>query len=188
MEIEELKQELKKYLQETRYLHSIGVMNMCEKLAINYGVDVERVKKTGLMHDLAKEFTREEKLKYVHDNNLEMDEIEEIIVEILHGKIAADICKKKYKFDKEMCQAIEYHTTGKPNMTMLEKIVFIADKIDETRKNKGVEELRKLAFEDIDAAILKNINFTSINNIEKGSLITKKRLETRNYILINSKK
>lgn len=161
---------------------------MCEKLAIKYETDVERAKKAGLMHDLAKEFSKEDKLKYIKDNNLKMDEIEELTVEILHGRIAADICKKKYAFDDEMCSAIEYHTTGKPNMSMLEKIIFIADKIEETRKGEGIEELRRLAFEDIDTAILKNIDFTLINNIQKGNLITEKSLETRNYILINSKK
>lgn len=188
MELEELKEELKKYLKEKRYLHCINVMKMSEKLAIKYNIDIEKTKKTALMHDLAKEFSKEDKLQYVIENKLKIDEVERSIIEILHGKISADICKKKYGFDDEMCSAIEFHTTGKADMTMLEKIIFIADKIEETRKYEGVEKIRELAFEDLDEAILQNINFTLMKNLENNNLISEKSLQTRNYILINNKK
>ena len=187
-DIEKLKEDLKIVLSDSRYNHSISVMNMCEALASKYSANVKKAKLIGLMHDMAKDMTKEEKMQYVKNNNIECSLIEEKIVEILHGKIAADICKKRYQFDKEMCTAIKYHTTGKENMTLLEKILFIADKIDETRNYEGVEELRKLAFEDLDKAILKNINDTLIINIQKNKLILEESIKTRNNLLLSSEK
>lgn len=187
-DIEKLKEDLKIVLSDSRYNHSISVMNMCEALASKYNVNVKKAKLVGLMHDMAKDMTKEEKIQYVKNNNIECSLIEEKIVEILHGKIAADICKKRYQFDEEMCTAIKYHTTGKENMTLLEKILFIADKIDETRNYEGVEELRKLAFEDLDKAILKNIDDTLIINIQKNKLILEESIKTRNNLLLSSEK
>jgi len=125
LEIEEVNQ-----LSEKRKLHSIGVMKMCEKLAERYGEDPKRAMAVGLAHDMAKEMPEEEKMKYVKENEIQASELEYNNVDILHGEIAADICKKKYGFDEEMCSAIANHTMGKPEITMLEKILFIADKID----------------------------------------------------------
>lgn len=184
--IEILKENLKKKVSEKRYLHSIGVMEMCEKLAITYKADVEKAKAIGVMHDMAKDLSKDEKIQYVKDNNINYTSIELQNSEILHGKIAADICKKKYNFDDEMCEAIAIHTTGKENMTILQKILFVADKIDETRKYEGIEELRKLAFENLDKAILKNINSTLIINIQKNNLIVEESIKTRNYLLLTS--
>lgn len=187
-DIEKLKEDLKIVLSDSRYDHSISVMNMCEALASRYNVNVKKAKLVGLMHDMAKDMTKEEKMQYVKNNNIECSLIEEKIVEILHGKIAADICKKRYQFDEEMCTAIKYHTTGKENMTLLEKILFIADKIDETRNYEGVEDLRELAFEDLDKAILKNIDDTLIINIQKNKLILEESIKTRNNLLLSSEK
>ena len=71
-------------------------------------------------------------------------------------------------------------------MTILEKILFIADKIDKTRKYEGVEEIRKLAFESLDKAIIKNIDATLIINIQKNNLILEESIKTRNYLLLTS--
>ncbi len=188
MEIEGLKKELKKYLKEDRYKHSICVMEMSEKLANHYNVNKQKVMKAALMHDLAKELPFDELKKYIIKNSIYVSKIEMSVGVTLHGKVAADICRKKYGFDKEMCIAISNHTTGKPKMSMLEKIVFIADKIDETRKYEGIEELRKLAFKDIDEAILQNIDNTISNNMKKGRPILEESIKTRNYILINKNK
>ena len=188
MEIEELKKELKKYLKEERYEHSICVMEMSEKLAEIYNANKMKVMKTALMHDMAKQMPIEKLKKYILDNKIKVSEIEMLLGITLHGKVAGDICKKKYGFDDIMCKAISNHTTGRPNMTMFEKIIFIADKIDETRKYEGVQELRELAFKDIDMAIVKNIEYTTKNNLEKGRLILEQSIKTRNYILINKQR
>ena len=185
MEIEELKEELKKYLKEERYKHSIGVMNMSKKLAQKYGVDEGKIAKAALMHDMAKELPIYEIKKYIKDKHIYTTKTEMLVGVTLHGKVAADMCKRKYGFDEEMCKAISNHTTGRPNMSMFEKIIFIADKIDETRSYEGVEELRNLAFEDIDKAIVKNIDSTILLNLERGRIILEESIKTRNFILKN---
>ncbi len=186
-DIELLKEEIKEKLTEKRFIHSISVMDMCEKLAKIYGCDIKKAKLVGLVHDMAKEMTDEEMLNYVKKNNIDITNTEKCIPQILHGKIASDLAKKKYDFDDEMCDAIKYHTTGKENMTLLQKVVFVSDKIDETRKYEGVEELRKLAFENLDEAIIKNIDETLKINIEKKNVILEESIKTRNYLLINKK-
>lgn len=189
MEIEELKEELKKYIKnEKRYNHSLGTMKMCKTLASKYNIDEKKAEKTGLMHDIAKEIIDEEAINYVKENNIEITEIEKINPKLLHGKIGADICRKKYNFDEEMCNAIKWHTTGRANMSLLEKIVFCADKIEENRSYEDVEYYRNLAMQDVDQAVLEIIDWTIKSNIEKGKLLLEKSIETRNYILINHKK
>lgn len=193
MNLDELRTELKeKYLfaleSEQRYAHSLGVMEISEELAKKYNVDIERTKKSALMHDMAKFMPIETLRQYIKKNNLQVSENEMLAGVALHGVVAADICKKEYNFDDEMCSAIAIHTIGKENMTMLEKIVFIADKIDKTRKYEGIEDLRKLAFEDIDRAILQNIEHSIEKNIKRGNIIIERSIKTRNFILINLKK
>ena len=188
MKIEELKNELKKYLQQERYAHSISVMEVSEKLAEHYKIDKERIMKTALMHDLAKEMSISELKEYVLKNNIYVSEIEMVTGVTLHAKVAADICKKKYEFDDEMCNAISAHTTGKANMSLFEKIIFIADKIDYTREYEGVEELRELAFSNINEAVIRNIENTTIRNKKNGRPILEESIKTRNYILMKKNK
>jgi len=182
-DIEFLKEELKQKVTEKRYMHSWGVMKMCKKLAKIYSGDIERAKLIGLMHDLAKDMLDEDKLSYIMENNINCTDVEKRLVDILHGKIAADICKKKYQFDDEMCMAISAHTTGKENMTLLQKILFVADKTDETRKYASAEELRNIAYVDLDKAIIKNIDDTLSMIIQNNRLITEDSIKTRNYLL-----
>lgn len=184
-DIEFLKKEVKNAVTEKRYIHSLGVMKMCEKLANIYGADVERAKLVGLMHDLSKEMPNEEKLIYVKENNIYCTDTERQIGDVLHGKIAGDICEKKYGFDKEMCIAISIHTTGKEDMTLLQKVLFIADKIDETRKYEAAEELRNIAYNNLDEAILKNINDAIKKLIDENRLVTEESIQARNYLLSN---
>ena len=131
--LEEILQFVKQNLSEERAKHIFGTTTMCEKLAKIYGVDVEKAKLVGAAHDIAKEFSKEETLKYIKENDIEIDEIEKENLGLLHGKLAADIVKKKYGFDDEMVDAIKYHTTGYTNMSLLAKILFAADALEEGR-------------------------------------------------------
>ena len=133
MEYKEIEANVKKILSEYRFTHSVGVAKKAVELAKIYGVDEEIAKKIGIAHDVAKEMTDEEMLKYAISNNIETDEIESAKPSLLHGKIGADIALKKYGFTKDMANAIKWHTTGKENMSMLEKIIYVADKIEENR-------------------------------------------------------
>lgn len=187
--IEKIKKDLKQVLSERRYEHSIGVMNMAEELAKIYKVDMETAKIAGLLHDNAKEMTKEEMLKYVEENNIEITEIEKISYQILHGKIGADIAKKKYGLDEQIQNAIKYHTTTSPEMDTLAKIVYVSDKIEMNRKLEGydLEYERELAQKDLDKTVLYIIDASIKSLVEKGKLI-EKEVDTRNYLILKNLK
>lgn len=182
--LKEINADIKKILSEKRYKHSIGVMKKAEELAKKYGVDEEKAKLVGLAHDIAKEMPKEEKIKYVIENNIEIDDIERESVELLHGKIGADICRKKYEFTEDMQKAIEYHTTGKPEMDNLAKIILIADKTEEGRRPyidfQKVEECAQLG---INAELIHSLDLSIIYTIDKGRKIHPDSIYTRNYFL-----
>ena len=194
-EVEELinriDEDIKKVETEKRYNHSLGVMKKAEELAKIYGENVNKAKLVGLAHDIGKDLSREEKLEYAHKNNLEVDEIEKINVGLLHAKIGADICKKKYNFDEDMQNAIKYHTTGNKDMNTFAKIIFLADKIEDGRKYKNEEkmnklqEARKIAKENLNEAVLFEIDSSLEFTLQKKELIHPDSIATRNSIIIN---
>ncbi|MGN1327384.1 MAG: bis(5'-nucleosyl)-tetraphosphatase (symmetrical) YqeK, partial [Clostridia bacterium] len=183
--IEEIKKDLKEILSEKRYIHSVGVMEMCEILAKRYNADVETAKLAGILHDIAKEIPPEEKLKYVEQNNIQIDEIERINTPILHGKIGADIAKNKYGVNEQIQKAIEYHTTTSPEMDMIAKIVYVSDKIELNRKSEDYDIIyeRELAQKDLDETIIYIINSNIKSLIKKNKLIHPKSIQTRNTLL-----
>ena len=154
--IEKIKEDLKQILSEKRYIHSIGAMEKAIELAKKYGEDEEKSALTALAHDIAKEMTIEEYYKYAKENNIELSKDDKMCTSVLHGIIGADIVKKKYGFTDEMCRAIYYHTTGITNMTTFEKIIFLADKVEErTRPKDKADVIRNIIKEKgLDEAIL----------------------------------
>lgn len=183
--------DIKKELSEKRYNHSIGVMKKSEELAKLYGVNVNKAKLVGLAHDIGKELSKDGKLQYSRENNIQIDEIEKINVGLLHAKIGADICKKRYGFDQEMQDAIKYHTIGNENMNLFAKIIFVADKIENGRnykdeeKMKKLERARELANENIDKALIYEIDASLKFTILKGELIHPDSISTRNKIILS---
>ena len=184
--IEQIKKDLKDILSEKRYTHSVGVMEMAAKLAEIYGADIETAKLAGILHDIAKEMSSEEKLKYVKENNIIINEVERINTPILHGKIGADIAKKKYGINEQVQRAIEYHTTTNPNMDLISKIVYVSDKIELNRKSEDydIKYERELALKDIDKTIIYIIDSNIKSLLNKGKLIEAEMIETRNKLLI----
>ncbi len=190
MELEEIVKDVKTHMSERRYAHSLGVMKRIEELAKIYGVDVEKAKKVGIAHDIAKEMTKQESLKYADENDIELDEIEKEIPYLLHGKIGADMAKKLYNFDEQMQKAIIYHTTGNPEMDMLAKILYAADKTEENRNfaQYDVEYERNLANTNIDEALIFMLGETIKFGVDTKKLIHPNSLNTRNTLLIKIQK
>ena len=184
-------QDKQRELSEKRYNHSIGVMKKAEELAKLYKVNINKAKLVGLAHDIGKELSKEDKLKYVKENDIEIDRIEKINVGLLHGKIGADICKKRYDFTEDMQDAIKFHTTGNKDMDLLAKIIFVADKIEEGRKYKDknkmqeLELIREAAKENLDEAMLGLIDSSLIYTMQKKNLIHPDSISTRNQLIIN---
>lgn len=150
------KKKLKKKLDSERYEHTIGVAYTAAALAMRYGADIEKAQIAGILHDNAKCISTEKAMQLSEKYNISLTDAELANPMLLHSKIGAYLAMHKYKIsDKEIIRAILYHTTGRPNMTLLEKIIYIADYIEPKRhKAQNLKEIRRLAFIDIDKALL----------------------------------
>lgn len=162
IDIRDLKKELKKEMDESRYEHTLGVMYTCASLAMRYGYDLDKAMLAGLMHDCAKCMPNAKKLKMAEKNRLEITDLERKNPFMLHAKLGALLAKKKYDIDDtEILDAIRWHTTGRPEMTLLDKIVYIADYIEPKRdKAPNLPKIRQMAFVDLDQALLKILEDT----------------------------
>ncbi|MCR5453317.1 MAG: bis(5'-nucleosyl)-tetraphosphatase (symmetrical) YqeK [Lachnospiraceae bacterium] len=154
-EISEIKRKLKKKLKRSRYTHTLGVASTCEALAMRYGYPLRAAFTAGLLHDCAKGMTIDEQKRYCREHDIKISESEKKAPWLLHAKVGADLASFKYSIDnEEILHAIRYHTTGCPDMTLLDKIVFIADYIEPQRhKQVRLAEVRAAAYIDIDLAL-----------------------------------
>lgn len=164
------KKTLRKYLDRDRFEHSEGVMYTAAALAMRYGEDLEKAQIAGILHDCAKCIPDNKKLKICEKNHIEITEAERCSPFLLHAKVGAYIAKEKYNIeDTEILDAIACHTTGKPAMTLLEKIIYISDYIEPMRnKASNLEEVRKMAFVDLDETLFKILSDTLVY-LEKSS-------------------
>lgn len=153
MNINEMKQVVQQNLSEKRYAHTIRVYELALQLAKHYGVCEEKVAIAALFHD----YCKDEELEHLKQQVIDYDLPPTLLShdhELWHGPVAAKKVKEEFHIDdEEIYQAIYYHTTGRPNMSDVEKIVFIADYIEPHRHFTGIEAVRKAAYEDIDKAI-----------------------------------
>lgn len=185
MNLEEIQKEIKERLSQKRYYHSQCVMERCEELARKYNFDIETAKKVGISHDIAKELTDQEKLKYCKENGIEVDEMERKNATLLHAKIGGHMVKELFGFDEKMCQAIEAHTTGLPEMDMLSKILFIADRTSKDRKLPDIDYINELVEKDINKAVLYILDKKIELQLKKQASMHTNTIITRNDLLEN---
>jgi len=152
-----IKIDLEKSLSKSRFEHSIGVEYTAANLAMKYCVDkMEVCMLSGLLHDYTKNLSDEDQLKLAKSLDLYINPYEEKLPFLLHGKTAAEIVKNKYNiFDEEILDAIRYHTLARKDMTIVDKIIFVADYTEPNRdKAEDLSSIRKLSYEDIDLAVI----------------------------------
>ena len=171
--IDEMKYSLQNRLSKHRYEHTLGVEYTCCSLAMRYGADMEQARIAGLLHDCAKHYSGEKLIEKCGQYNLPISSYEKAFPELLHAKVGAYLAKEKYGIeDQAILDAIDCHTTGKPDMTLLEKILYIADYMEPNRdRAPHLKEIRELAFSDLDACLLKILSGTLNYLREKGSVI-----------------
>lgn len=180
----EIVEYLSQNLNNQRFEHSLRVKETCISLAKHYNIDVEKASRAGLVHDCAKNLKNNEIINILEKNGYNIDEMFVGNSNIMHGLVGSIIAEKVMDIqDKEVLNAIAYHTTGRANMSILEKLVYLADYIEPMRNFNGVHELRKLAYENLDEALLLSFNNTIKYVIDRGQLIHKDTIEARNYIL-----
>lgn len=179
---------LKSNLKESRFKHSLGVRDTAVDLAKRYNADIEKARTAGLVHDCAKNMSGEEIIKLCEADGYELDEVSLKSPSLMHGLAGSIIAKKVMGIeDPEILSAVRYHTTGKKNMTLIEKIIYIADYIEPSRDFPYVEVLRETTKKDLDEGLLLAFNNTLKFVMDKGHLIHFDTVEARNYLIYNKK-
>jgi predicted HD superfamily hydrolase involved in NAD metabolism len=185
---EEIDTYLKKNLTESRYRHTLGVVSAAELLAEKNGESKEKAKLAALVHDCAKNMRIDDQFEFLKARSIEIDEITRKSPQILHGLIGSIIAKETMNIeDEEVLSAVRYHTTGKKSMSLLEKIIYIADYIEPNRDYKGVEELRTVTYSDLDKGVLQGFDNTITYVIKLGQLVHPLTIEARNDLLLKIK-
>ncbi len=171
-DVRKLTKAMEETLSGKRFQHTLGVAYTAAAMAMKYEVDVKKALIAGLLHDCAKCMSDEKLLKLSEKENIEVTDVERRNPYLLHAKVGAMLATKEYDIDdEEILDAITYHTTGRPGMTDLDKIVFVADYVEPGRdKAPNLAKVRKLAFEDLDGAVRRILKDT-LKNLEgeKGS-------------------
>lgn len=160
---------LKDKLTEHRFIHSLNVADSAKELARIYGYDEEIAYTAGLIHDVCKDTPAGLQLSYMLENGVELTEIEISTAKLYHAMCGSIYVKKEFGIENEdIINAVRYHTTGRKNMSLLEKIVFIADFISAERDYDGVEIMREKASGSLDEAIVEGLGFTIKDLIDRG--------------------
>ena len=174
---------VKNTLSDKRFYHSVCVMNRAIEYAKIYGEDIEKAKIAGILHDIAKEVPKEERILNAEKYGVKLDKIEKNSTGLIHSKVAAKIAESELELGEEICNAIAYHTTGRENMTMLEKIIYIADYTSEDRKYEDTMYLYELAKKDIDAAIIYGLKKTINLRIKENKLLHIDTVKAYNFLI-----
>ena len=148
----DIRKQLEKKLKKDRFEHTIGVMYTAASLAMRYHEDIDDAMMAGLLHDCGKYGSAQEQVERCQKHGILLTQSELEMPALVHAKLGAYFAEKEYGVtNKGVLSAITWHTTGRPEMTMLEKIIYIADYIEPMRyKASRLPEIRKLAFEDLD--------------------------------------
>lgn len=181
MTFDKMRENLKLTLSRERFRHSEEVMNEALRLAEFYKVNIEKARIAGLLHDCARDAGKDEIYKVFEKYNVVLDDIQKKTPVLLHSILGSFYAREYYEVeDKEILDAIYWHTTGRAGMTMLEKIIFVADYIESGRNFEGVEEARKQAYKDIERCIVICCDLTIRYILQKGKLLHPYIIETRN--------
>lgn len=184
------KEELRGMLSEKRFIHSVNVGNMAERLAKQYGVDTNKAKIAGLLHDICKEMNESELVELLNQAKPEIfDVFKDFAPKLYHGPAASVYLKKELGIeDEEMLRAVCFHTTGCPNMTTMEKIVSVADHVSDERPFDDVKDMQEIAMKNLDEAILRKCRIEIPKCIKKGLLIHPYTVSSYNDALIKGRK
>lgn len=180
-------QLVKAQLTEKRYVHTLGVAESAVELAERYGADVKKAELAAIFHDYAKFRPKEEMKQIIMEQNITKDLLE-YHSELWHAPVGAYLVEQEAGItDQEILDAIAYHTSGRIGMTLLDKVVYLADYIEPGRSFPGVEEVRKLAEQNLDAAVIQAVRNTINFLMMKKQVIYPATFHTYNDLIKNLK-
>jgi len=169
-DFEMVKTMLRKRLSHDRFMHTLGVVETVELLAYAYGENAEKARWAALLHDCAKEYSADKMRALCHTWDIPLDEIMQEQIDLTHALLSAESARRDfYVNDASILQAIRYHATGHAGMTMLDKIVMLADYIEPNRYDYGpLVQMRALAYSQIDRALVLGLAYTLTINVAAG--------------------
>lgn len=182
LSLEQVRPVALSYLKHKRIPHVLGTEREAVRLAEKYGADAEKARIAALLHDCTKRLSMEEQLDLCRKYGIELDSLEQKALKLLHAKTGAAIARDVFGVDDEIYSAIRYHTTGHAGMTLLEKIIYLADYIEPTRDFPGVEELRNACYEDLDRGLLLGLEMSIAEMTNMGNPVHHATIEARDAL------
>ena len=170
------------YLKHKRIPHVLGTEQEAIRLAERYGADVDKARVGALLHDCTKRLDMDAQLALCRHYGIELDELEQKALKLLHAKTGAAIARDVFGVDEEIYSAILWHTTGHANMTLLEKILYLADYIEPSRDFPGVDKLRAVCYKDLDAGLLMGLEMTIGEMNAMGNPVHHATIEARDAL------
>lgn len=189
LNLEYYKGIIKKRMGDKRYIHSVNVARSAKHLAEKYGANVEKAVIAGILHDVTKETPYDIQLKIMQENGIILDSVQQVSPKLWHAISGSVYVKTQLGItDAEILNAIRYHTSGRENMSLLEKVIFVADFIGEERDYKGVDVMRKKAESSLDEAMLYGVTFSITDLAARQCAIDQNTLALYNQLIINNNK
>ena len=170
------------YLKHKRIPHVLGTEQEAIRLAERYGADVEKARVAALLHDCTKRLDMEEQLALCRQYGIRLDALEQQALKLLHAKTGAAIARDVFGVDDEIYRAIWWHTTGHANMTLLEKIIYLADYIEPSRDFPGVDKLRSVCYKDLDEGLLLGLEMSIEEMTNMGNPVHHATIEARDAL------
>jgi predicted HD superfamily hydrolase involved in NAD metabolism len=162
--VEEYKKIIRPFLGDKRYEHSVCVCKSAGALAKKYGADVHKAEIAGILHDIMKDVPPEEQLKMMTRYDIVLSDVERSAQKLWHAMLGAAYLENELQItDRDILNAVRYHTTARENMTLLEKVLFIADFISDDRDYSGVEKMRRAAQISLEEAMVEGITFNILD-------------------------
>ena len=182
LSISQLRPVALSYLKHKRIPHVLGTEQEAIRLAERYGADVEKARIAALLHDCTKKLDMESQLALCDHYGIQLDELEQVSLKLLHSKTGAALARDVFGVDEEIYNAIWWHTTGHANMTLLEKIIYLADYIEPSRDFPGVDKLRSVCYKDLNEGLLLGLEMTIREMTDMGNPVHRATLEARDAL------
>ena len=186
MKLSEYKEIIRPRLSDYRYLHSVNVAKEAARLAEKYGADPEKARLAGILHDITKETPADQQLKIMEKFDVQLTDIERSAPKLWHAISGAVYIEHELGIkDKDILDAVRYHTTGRAGMSLFEKVLFIADFTSEERDYNGVDKMRRAADISLEKAMLEGVTFTITDLASRHKSIHPDTVSTYNWVILN---
>ncbi len=184
MTVKDYEEIISKRMKSARLKHSKNVAKEAVRLAKKYGADVQKAEIAGILHDVTKETPDDEQLALMEKIGISASEMKNLSRKLWHAISGSAFVKAELGItDEDIINSIRYHTTGRANMTVLEKVIFVADFISADRDYDGVERMRKIADKDLDEAVLEGMAFTIADLAQRKITIAPDTFAGYNYMV-----